>query len=386
VALCNAVNGGACDNTIQYKFQNSTIRKSAGSGTTTQQVRIDMGFTMGLLPDASLNSSTLDATVGRAHGFSSKGTFVPSGALTAFGNTSSAAASFTYVMSSGNCGTTDASSPEPFAISGCTAKMAIPCSSPTPLSTNGVSCNSNALGYEVKSTTLTSWNGISVAGSLTLLDSVQRLCTNLFGQNKTCRAIERGEATVTYGLRRINDRVNITASGEGHSGPVDQVLTVAASENTRCRLHESAGGTVVNPNDNGQFKVEVYGSTALDTFTLDPSRTFIGLPGGTLMQAVGINYGQDFDADGFPDAWVVYDNSSLATATGITCEAFSGQTITLVQESGGVVTVSGSTVVAGSGKGKSGKGGTKDFGDFTTTNPAQLFCEIPAIVGPCNNP
>src|SRR5262245_34273360 len=155
VAICGAVGGGACDNTVQYKFQSSTIRKIAGLGTATQEVRLEMGFTMGLLPDASLNLVTLDPTVGRAHGFASRGTFVPAApALAAFGNTHSAAASFTYALSSNTCGNTDALSPEPFGIAGCTATLAIPCASPATNTNNGVTCSPTGASYEVKNSIL----------------------------------------------------------------------------------------------------------------------------------------------------------------------------------------------------------------------------------------
>lgn len=385
IAICNAVLGGACDNTIQYKFQNSTIRKIAGSGFTTQRVQIDMGFTMGLLPDQSLNStSTTDPTIGRAHGFSSKGTFVPAGTLVALGNTHSASASFTYVQSSGTCGSVS----EPFATSGCTATMAIPCSTPATDSNKGVTCTSTGGSYEVKSSTLASWNAISVAGGLNLLDGVQRLCTNLFGNNKTCQAVERGTATLTYGLRRINDRVNITASGEGTSGLASSALTEQAAEGAKCSLHESNGGTTINPNDNGQFKVQFFGDSAIDTSTADLATTFLSLPGGALIQAKDIRYNLTLSdpetgiADEFFDAWVIYDSSDLQAA-GITCQDLAGQSITLIQQSVADVTVSGSTVVAGF---LPGRRQATSFGDFTTTTPAQVVCEIPAIVGPCNNP
>jgi hypothetical protein len=384
VAICGAVGGGACDNTVQYKFQSSTIRKIAGLGTTTQQVRLDMGFTMGLLPDASLNLITLDPTVGRAHGFSSRGTFVPAGSLTAFGNTHSAAASFTYTLANNTCGNTDAMSPEPFGIAGCTATLAIPCASPLTNTNTGVTCSSTGSSYEVKNSFLTSWNAISVAGRLDLRDGVQRTCGNLFPTgNPSCRAIERGNATLTYGLRRINDRVNITASGVGSSGLIEDVSVLSAAESLQCGLHESAGGTTINPNDNGNFKMDILGSAAIDTNTMLPATTFIGLPGGTLVQADDIRYNQNFDSDGFPDAWAIFDSSKLGPVAGITCAAFGGQTITLILQSVADVTVSGTIVVADQLKGKKQP---RSFGNFTTTKRAPASCEIQATVGPCNNP
>jgi hypothetical protein len=384
VAICGAVGGGACDNTVQYKFQSSTIRKVAGSGITTQQVRLDMGFTMGLLPDASLNTATLDPTVGRAHGFASRGTFVPAGALTALGNTHSAAASFTYALSSSTCGNTSAASPEPFGIPGCTATLAIPCASPLTNTNTGVTCSPTGASYSVNNSILTSWNAISVAGRLDLRDAIQRTCGNLFTQgNPTCRAVERGTATLTYGLRRINDRVNITASGVGSSGLIEDVSVLSAAESLQCGLHEANSGTTINPNDNGNFKIDVLGSSAIDTNTMLAGTTFIGLPGGALVQADDIRYNQNFNDDGIPDAWVIFDASELAPVAGITCAAFGGQTITLVLQSDADVTVTGTTVVAGK---QQGKKGSQNFGDFTTTKRAVVSCEIQARVGPCNNP
>jgi hypothetical protein len=385
VAICGAVGGGACDNTVQYKFQSSTIRKIAGLGTTTQQVQIQMGFTMGLLPDASLNTVTLDPTVGRAHGFASRGTFVPAApALAALGNTHSAAASFTYALSNNTCGNTSASSPEPFSISGCTATLAIPCASPLTNVNTGVACSPTGASYEVKSSTLSSWNAISVAGRLDLRDSVQRTCGNLFPQgNSTCRAIERGGATLTYGLRRINDRVNITASGVGSSGLIEDVSVLSAAEGLQCGLHEANAGTTINPNDNGNFKIDVLGSASITTSSMLAGTTFIGLPGGSLVQADDIRYNQNFNDDGFFDAWVVFDASQLAPVAGITCAEFGGQTITLILQSEADVTVTTTTVVAGK---QQGKKGSQNFGDFTTTKRAVVSCEIPARVGPCNNP
>ena len=391
VALCNAVNGGPCDNTIQYKFTNSTIRKIAGLGTTTQQVRLDFGFTMGLLPNQSLNPVTLDPAVGRAHGFSSRGTEVPSGALTALGNTHSAAASFTYALSNSQCGTTSAASPEPFNIAGCTASRVIPCLSPATDPNKGVTCSSTGGAYSVNSSSLTSWNSITVAGNMSLQDNVQRTCGNLFTSgNPTCRAIERGTATLTYGLRRLNDKVNITSSSVATSGLNEDVLAVSAGENLQCNLHESGGGVSINPNDQGQFKISVFGDAFIPTSTMDATKTFLSLPGGTPIPALEIRYNQNFKdpetnvPDEFFDAWVVFDSAALAPA-GITCAAFPGQTITLVLQSEADVLISGSTIVAGS---EQGKKGVVNFGDFTNKPKfdTPVSCEIPAIVGPCNNP
>jgi hypothetical protein len=339
-----------------------------------------MGFTLGLVPDASLNTSTLDPTVGRAHGFASRGTFVPAGALAALGNTHSAAAAFTYVLSSAACGVGEIG-PDPFSIPGCTATLSVPCASPLTNVNTGVTCSPTGASYEVRSSTLSSWNAISVAGRLDLRDPVQRTCGNLFpaveGLAPTCRAIERGGATLSYGLRRINDRVNITASGVGASGLIEDITALSAAEGLQCALHESAGGTRINPNSNGHFKVDVLGSANIDTNTMLAATTFIGLPGGDLVQADDIRYNRKLNKDGFFDAWVVFDSSNLAPA-GITCEAFGGETITLILQSAADVTVSGSKVVAGEGE--------QSHGDFTATRPAVVSCEIPATVGPCNKP
>jgi hypothetical protein len=108
-----------------------------------------------------------------------------------------------------------------------------------------------------------------------------------------------------------------------------------------------------------------------------PATTFIGLPGGDLVQADDIRYNRKLNKDGFFDAWVVFDSSNLAPA-GITCEAFGGETITLILQSAADVTVSGSKVVAGEGE--------QSHGDFTATRRAVVSCEIPATVGPCNKP
>ena len=388
VALCNASSiTGDCDNTVLYKFTNSTIRKLSASTTTAQQVRIDFAFTIGLVPDQSLNSATLDGTIGRSHGFSSRGTEVPSGSLTALGNTHSAAASFTYVLSNNTCGTTSDSTPEPFDISGCTATMVIPCVSPTTSSTTCVNCSATGGTYSVNNSFLTSWNNITVAGNMVLQDSLQRTCSNLFNGNPDCRAIERGSATLTYGFRRQNDRVNVTSSSVGTSGLYQDLLATNAGETMGCNLHESGGGVSINPNDNGNYKIKVFGSATIDTNTLKVANTFISLPGGGLMPATDIRYNQNFAdpltgvADQFPDAWVVFDSSDLTPVGGISCQLYANQTLTLVVQSTADVTVSGTTVVAG----KNNR--TKNFGNFTTVKfDAPVSCEIPALVSPCNNP
>ena len=385
VALCNAVSGGPCDNTIQYKFVNSTIKKVGGSGTTAQQVQLDFGFTMGLLPNQSLNSGTIESPgVGRTHGFTSSGMNVQASGLTAFGNTSFAAASFTYVLSNAQCGTTNALSPEPFSIAGCTKTLPIPCKT----GIGGVTCSASGGSYTVNSTTLTSHNAIAVGGAITLLDNTQRLCTDLamFGAGKTCRAIERGNATVRYGLTRINDKVNISASGEGSSGLVQDVVTAAAAENGKCGLHESGGGVNVNPNAGGQFQVRMFGSAEINTNTTHPTTTFLSLPGGKKIQANDIRYNFNFEdpetgvRDEFFDVWVVYNSSELQPD--VTCEAMAGQTITLVQEAVADVTVPYQTVVAGEQRGPTPD--TQTFPPLISTQPAVVKCQIQAIVGPCN--
>jgi hypothetical protein len=244
----------------------------------------------------------------------------------------------------------------------------------------GVTCSPTGASYEVKSSTLSSWNAISVAGRLDLRDPVQRTCGGLFPESDgppTCRAIERGNATLAYGLRRINDRVNITASGVGASGLIEDVAVLSAAEGLQCDLHESNGGTRINPNSNGHFKVGVFGSASVDTNTMLPATTFIGLPGGDLVQADDIRYNKKLNKDGFFDAWVVFDSSHLSDA-GISCEAFGGETITLILQTAADVTVSGIKVVAG-------QQGEQAHGNFTTTKRSVVSCEIPAIVGPCNN-
>ena len=104
------------------------------------QVEIKAGYTLGLLPDATLNDTVLDATKGFAHTFSSRGTFVNgSNSLSgAVNNTHNAAYSFTYVLASGTCGTAT----EPFNTAGCTAARRIQCKSPTTLAS--VICDTDA--------------------------------------------------------------------------------------------------------------------------------------------------------------------------------------------------------------------------------------------------
>lgn len=379
VAICNAaVLNGPCDNTMQYKFQNSTIKKVGGTAGTKQDVRLEMGFTMGVLPTASL----LD--IGRAHGFESRGQYVPPSLTTSVvGNTHNAVASFIYVQSSATCGTTEATTPEPFSITGCTARATIPCSSPLTSTTTGVTCTSTGGAYEVKSTTSKS---ITSAGNIKLVDSIQKTCGALFGGGKTCRAIERGEATLTYGLKNLNDKVNITASGAGHSGPIQQVLALSAAEGVKCSLHNSTGGTNINPNSQGQFQIRVFGAADFDTNTIDLETTGISLPGGVVIPARGIRYNQTFAnpetgvADEFSDATVVYNSSDLgAPGTGISCEALAGQEVTLVQQQVADVTVSG-TILVQDHRPKPQTVGTFDNEPVTVLTS----CEIPVTIGPCN--
>jgi hypothetical protein len=229
----------------------------------------------------------------------------------------------------------------------------------------------------VKSSTLTSWNSISVAGKIDLLDNVQRTCASLFGAEATCQAIERGTATLTFGLRRINDKVNITASGLGQSGLSSVLALNSAAEDAKCALHNSHGGTVVNSSSDGHFMVKVFGSAQFDTNSLDAATTWLSLPGGSLIPASQILYNQTFADpetgvhDQFIDAFVKYSSRQLAP-NGITCEAFGGQSLTLVQQAVADLTVSGTTVVEG-----------QDPEDFTVTAAALTSCEIAAVVFPC---
>ncbi|HZM37011.1 MAG TPA: hypothetical protein VFC18_21310 [Burkholderiales bacterium] len=384
VAICNAaVLNGPCDNTIQYKFQNSTIKKVGGTNGVKQDVKLEMGFTMGVLPTASVSD------LGRAHGFESRGQYVPPTLTTSVvGNTHNAVASFIYVQSSATCGTTDAPTPEPFSIAGCTARATIPCSSPLTSTTTGVTCTSTGGTYQVKSLTSKS---ITSAGNIKLVDSIQKTCGALFGGGKTCRAIERGEATLTYGLKNLNDKVNITASGAGHSGPFQNVLALSEAEGVRCYLHNSTGGTTINPNSQGQFQIRVLGSANFDTNTMDFTTTALSLPGGNLIPARSIRYNETFTdpetgvADEFFDATVVYDSSNLAPPApdggGISCADFSGQEITLVQQQVADVTVSGTVLV------QDHRPKPRTVATFEN-EPVTLLtsCEVPVTVGPCNNP
>lgn len=387
VALCNAVSlDGPCDNTTQYRFQNSTIRKVSPTTTTAQKVQMKMGFTLGLLNNNLNDSTPLSATSGFAHVFSSRGNFVngASSFQAALNNTHSAAASFTYVLSSATCGTTSADSPEPFDNSACYSEVVIPCVAPSTDPNKGVTCGATQGDYVVKSSTLTSWNSITIGGKIDLQDLVQRTCSSLFNGNPTCRTIERGSATLTYGFVRQNDRVNITSSGVGATSTAPGATVVSNAEGLQCGLHESGGGTTVNPNDQGNFKVRCFGSAAIDTNTMIPTTTFFGLPGGTLIQATDIRYNQSYaDSDGvideFPDVSVVFDSSDLAAA-GITCAAYGGENMTFVLQSVADVTVSVTTIVQGKQK------KAANFGSSTTTQSATVSGEIPAIVGPCNNP
>ena len=378
VAICNAsVLNGPCANTIQYKFQNSTIKKVSGANGTRQEIKLEMGFTMGVLPTASVSD------LGRAHGFESRGQYVaPTLTTSVVGNNHSAAASFIYVQSSATCGTTDAATPEPFSISGCTARGVIPCSSPLTSSTTGVTCTSTSGAYEVKSTTS---KAITSAGNVKLIDGIQKTCTALFGAGKTCRAIERGEATLTYGLKNLNDKVNITASGAGHSGPFQDVLALSAAEDVKCGLHNSTGGTNINPNSNGQFQIRVFGSANFDTNTMELATTAISLPGGNLIPARDIRYNETFQnpetgvADEFFDATVVYNADELAVPGGITCLELGQQEITLVQQQWADVKVSG-TVLVQDHRPKPRTGATFNNEPVTVLTS----CEIPVTVGPCN--
>jgi len=389
VATCNAASSTSpCNNLTSLSFRNTTIKKLSATTTAAQKVEVKLGFTLGLLPDATLNDSVLDATKGFAHLFSSRGTFVPASGFTALNNTHAAQYSFTYVLSNATCGTTTASTPEPFNIAGCTATRAVPCVGPATNSLNGVTCSTTGGDFLLKSSTS---NAITTPGKFDLQDLTQRTCGNLFTSgNPTCRAIERQSATVSYGFVRQNDRVNITGSAVGASGQIPDVVRLSNGEALECSLHESGGGTGINPNDNGQFKVKLFGSSLIDlnTNVTLAQNTKFGLPGGEFLTAKDIRYNQLFDdpetgvPDQFFDVWAIFDASELQTVGNISCALYKGQTLTFMLQSQANVTASGTINVAGKPKGQST--GEQSFGSFSGAEPGLVSCEIPATVGPCN--
>jgi hypothetical protein len=211
--------------------------------------------------------------------------------------------------------------------------------------------------------------------------------------NPTCRAIERQSATLSYGFVRVNDRVNITGSATGASGLIPDVVRLSTGEGLKCGLHESGGGISINPNDNGQFKIRLFGSAfiELNSNATLPENTKFGLPGGNFITAKDIRYNENFNdpetgvPDQFFDVTAVFDSEELGPVANITCAPeFAGQTFTFLLESRANVTASGTTIVAGKPKGQST--GEQNFGTFANTSPAPVSCEVPATVGPCNNP
>lgn len=394
VAICNAGgNPTACSSTTTLSFQNSSIKKLSATTSTAEKVQLKFGFTQGLLPD-SFNDQILDATSGYAHTFSSRGSFTTATGAVAANNTHGVQYSYTYVLSSSQCGTGSDPTPNPFSstlINTCTRTKAVPCATPLSNTTAGVTCNSVGGEYINKSTFS---NVITPSAKFDLKDLVQRTCTDplLFGStgNPTCRAIVRQNATLTYGLLRLNDRVNITTSAEGAIAPIAQAVALSEAEGLRCQLHESGGGTSVNPNDNGQFKVRVFGSAAIDTNTMLAATTKFGFGEGNSITAKEIRYNETFPdpvtgvTDQFFDATVVFDSEDLNGA-GITCLAYGGQTLTFLLETVADLKISYEILVSGKQKGKDK--GPKSFGTFTDLVPdASISCEIPATVGPCNNP
>jgi len=408
VALCNATSASSpCNNLTQYKFQYTTIQRmdfNLGVSVANATVQIKMGYTLGLLPDATLNDTVLDATKGFAHTFSSRGSFVNgSNSLSgAVNNVHNAEYSFTYVLGSGTCGTAT----EPFNTAGCTASKRIKCKLPAPSAS--VICETDPADTDPRAqytvtSTATSLNSVTPAGALQLEDPIQRTCGNLFPTigNPTCRAVERGTGTLKYSLTRRLDKVNITASAVGASGSLPNILAVSAGENLKCFLHES-GGTL-NPNDKGKFQLRVFGSAEISTNSMDAATTFFGIPGNpeedpnnptpspVLIAAEQIRYNNFFAdpatgvIDEFPDAWVVFDAERLATLGGITCSPELAQQLnTFVMQSTADVTVSGIIQVEGKPKpNPKPSAGTP----FNLLMPDRsVSCEIQAVVGPCNNP
>lgn len=418
-ALCNATSStGPCNNLTQYKFQNTTIKRvdnnSPAVAAANTQVQVSMGYTLGLLLDATLNDAALDSDKGFAHTFTSKGKFTHG--TNAFGvatnNAHGAQYSFTYVRMDGSCG----SATEPFNTAGCTAERRIQCKGPTAV---GVVCDTGAVPagsnpdaitpraqYTVPPTATSSGANYIAGGlgsSLTLEDSDQKKCGAMFPTvgNPVCRAVERAEAKITYALTRPLDKVDITLSGTGSSGSFRNVRTASTGENLKCLFNESGGS--LNPNDKGQFKIRVYGSADLFTNTMNADETFFGISGNPeeplnpepsqayLIKADSIQYNHFFGdpatgvIDEHPDAFIVFDADKLDTLAGITCSAeMAGKENTFVLKSQATVHVSGSFTV--SDKPSKNKPFTAGFVVDENVIDTPVSCEVSAVVGPCNPP
>ncbi len=348
------------DTLSQVKLQNTKIKKTSVTTAVAEKVEIRIGWTFPVTA-ASLSTS------GRAHGGSSKGTFY-NGTQPAWLDTHTPAASFTYVRDSTTC---NSAGDGALTNAGCTATQSVPCSSPATY------CPSAAFTVPSAATSIAS-NVIASGGNIQLIDSPQRLCANVFqDQNARCQSVERDGLTLTYGFVRQNDYISIGGSSNSYAGDFSEVVVFQAGENSAADLHESSG--VINPNDSGKFKVAVYGSAQLDTFSLDCSTAKFGLPGGSLIPAVQCSYNQLLNGDTIPDAFIMFSSTGLATA-GITCALAPGP-IMVVLEVTGDVNVSGTTVVA-DWKGNKQKLSTPQ--PFTGPHTTTIFAEMSAMVGPCN--
>ena len=344
--------GGSSTTLAQLKLQNTRIKKVNGSSSSVDKVQIKISWTFKFDTADSLNNT------GRVHGGSSKGTFFPSGRTVALQDTHTVAEFFTYVVDNVFCTPLD---DDAYSTPYCTETVPIPCSGPA------AACQSSTTppfpGTYTVAINQPQYNVITPPGGIQLTDSTPWKCYDFF--EDACQPVERDTIQLTYGLK-LNDRIDVGGSGATYSGEDINVITaLQAAEDVKIDLHESNG--VINPDDNGHFKVSVYGSALLDTSSLEcptegpfgPPNFGFGLPGGTLIPAVKCMLHQNLNGDGFPDAFIMFSARDLATA-GITCDLAPEAPIMVeLMVTGGINTLGGTIMVPLSGDTSAGIGPCK---------------------------